>query len=224
MEPSERLWIKEDQSQTDFKDHYADLTPFLQGGIVRDGGRLRRSSLVYDQVHLILSLSSHYISAFINESSYLRVFHTGWENTLTKSHRRYWIVRRRGLANKLVRDYTCRKLQQRPHINLTANRPRMKLFSPPFSVTGVQLFGPLTSNMKDKNLLRPEVPCSPVQWGEQFTWKLSRIFLQEVFLQDLRRLVFHHGWPDIFISDNGKCFVRAKRELRKLLIEGRKGN
>ena len=37
-------------------------------------------------------------------------------------------------------------------------------------------FGPLTSNMKDKNLLRPEVPCSPVQWREQFTWKLSGIF------------------------------------------------
>ena len=101
IESSERLWIKEDQSLTDFKDHYADLTPFPQGGIVRDGGRLRRSSLVYDQVHPILSLSSHHISALINESSYLRVFHTGWENTLTKSRRRYWIVRRRGLAKKL---------------------------------------------------------------------------------------------------------------------------
>ena len=35
-------------------------------------------------------------------------------------------------------------------------------------------------------------------------------------------MVFHHGWPDTFISDNGKCFVRTKRELKKLLIEGRK--
>ena len=116
-------WIKEDQSLTDFKDHYADLTLFLQGGIVKDGGRLRRSSLVYHQVQPILSLSSNHISALINESSSLRVFHIGWENTLTKSRRRYWIVRGRGLAKKLVRDCTCRKLQQRLHINLTANRP-----------------------------------------------------------------------------------------------------
>ncbi|XP_015760386.1 PREDICTED: uncharacterized protein LOC107339580 [Acropora digitifera] len=99
------------------------LSQQSQGGIVRDGGRLRRSSLVYHQVHPILSLSSNHISALINESSSLRVFHTGWENTLTKSRRRYWIVRGRGLAKKLVRDCTCRKLQQRPHINLTANRP-----------------------------------------------------------------------------------------------------
>lgn len=54
---------------------------------------------------------------------------------------------------------------------------RIKLFSPPFSVTGVDLFGPLTSNIKETSLLRPEVLCSPVQWGEQFTWKLSRIVL-----------------------------------------------
>ena len=44
----------------------------------------------------------------------------------------------------------------------------------------------------------------------------------QVFLQDLRRLVFHDEGPDTFISDNGKCFFRAKRELKKLLIEGRK--
>ena len=56
---------------------------------------------------------------------------------------------------------------------------RIKLFSPPFSVTGVDLFGPLTLNMKGTSLLRPEVFCSPVQWGEQFTWKLSRIGLPE---------------------------------------------
>ena len=42
----------------------------------------------------------------------------------------------------------------------------------------------------------------------------------QVFLQDLRRLVFHNELPETFISD--KCFVRAKRELQKLLIEGRK--
>ena len=31
--------------------------------------------------------------------------------------------------------------------------------------------------MNGTSLLRPEVLCSPVQWGEQFTWKLSRIVL-----------------------------------------------
>ena len=44
----------------------------------------------------------------------------------------------------------------------------------------------------------------------------------EAFLQDLRRLVSHHGWPDTFISDSGKCFVGAEKEPKKLLSEGRR--
>ena len=34
--------------------------------------------------------------------------------------------------------------------------------------------------------------------------------------------MYHHGWPATIISDNGKSFVGAERELRKLVIEGRK--
>ena len=43
----------------------------------------------------------------------------------------------------------------------------------------------------------------------------------EAFLPDLRRFVSHHGWLDTFISDSGKCFVGAEKELKKLLSEGR---
>ena len=225
IESAERHWIKEAQrSLTNFKEHYADLTPFLQDDIVRVGGRLRRSSLVYDQVHPILLPSSLHISALIMKSAHLRVFHAGCERTLAESRRRYWIVRGRGLAKKLVRDCaTCRKLRKRPHTTLMADLPpeRMKPFSPPFLVTGVDLFGRF--NLKyGRNK-------STKAWGALFTCATVRaIHLEivenlsaEAFLQALRRFVSHHGWPDTFISDNGKCFVGAERELKKLLVEGR---
>ena len=44
----------------------------------------------------------------------------------------------------------------------------------------------------------------------------------EAFLPDLRRFVSHHGWLDTFISDSGKCFVGAEKELKRLLSEGRR--
>ena len=44
----------------------------------------------------------------------------------------------------------------------------------------------------------------------------------EAFLQALRRFVSHHGWPDIFNSDSGKCFFGTEKELKKLLSEGRR--
>ena len=44
----------------------------------------------------------------------------------------------------------------------------------------------------------------------------------ESFLQALRRFVSHHGWPTTIISDNGKSFVGAEKELKKLFVEFRK--
>ena len=78
--------------------------------------------------------------------------------------------------------------------------------------------------------LKYERKKSTKAWSALFTCAMGRAIHSEivenlsaqVFLQDLRRLVFHDEGPDTFISDNGKCFVRAKRELKKLLIEGRK--
>ena len=45
----------------------------------------------------------------------------------------------------------------------------------------------------------------------------------EAFLQDLRRFVSRHVWPNTLISDSEKCFVGAEKELKKLLSEGRRG-
>ena len=67
-------------------------------------------------------------------------------------------------------------------------------------------------------------------WGALFTCATMRAIHLEIvespstesFLQALRRFMYHHGWPATIISDNGKSFVGAERELRKLVIEGRK--
>lgn len=71
IKSAEKRWIKEAQRElTDFKDRYADLTPLLQDDIVRVGGRLRRSSLAYDQVHPA-TLRIEFIS---NWQLYLSIF------------------------------------------------------------------------------------------------------------------------------------------------------
>lgn len=74
-----------------------------------------------------------------------QVSHGGPERTLSESRRKFWITRGRNLAKGVVKNCTiCRKLRQPPHSTLMADLPpeRLKPFSPPFSVTGVDLFGP----------------------------------------------------------------------------------
>ena len=74
-----------------------------------------------------------------------RVMHAGRERTLSESRARYWILGGRRLAKNLTSScVTCRKERQPPHSTLMGNFPteRVKVHSPPFSVTGVDLFGP----------------------------------------------------------------------------------
>ncbi|KAK3744935.1 hypothetical protein QZH41_007781 [Actinostola sp. cb2023] len=113
---------------------------------------------------------------------------------------------------------------QHPHSTLMGDLPadRMKLLSPPFTVTGVDLFGPF--------YLKYGRNKSSKAWGAIFTCATTRAVHLEVvesssgeaFLQALRRFASHHGWPTTIVSDNGSSFVGAEAELKKLVTEGRK--
>ena len=96
---------------------------------------------------------------------------------------------------------------------------RLRMFSPPFPVTGVDLFGPFMLKYSRNKLIKT--------WRALFTCAtVSAIHLVIVedlstsaFLQSLWWFVADHGWPNTIISDNGMSFVGEERELRKL-VEG----
>lgn len=145
IKSAERYWIFEAQRDlTNWKKAYQDLTPFTQDDVFRVGGRLSRSHLIYEQIHPILPPAKHHISTLITEDMHQKVSHAGCERTLSESRHQYLIVRERGLAKNIVRNcIVCRELHQPPHTMLMADLPpeRIKPFSPPFTVTGVDLFG-----------------------------------------------------------------------------------
>ena len=156
--------------------------------------------------------------------AHIQVLHGGPERTLSESRRKYWITRGRNLAKGVVKDCTiCRKLRQPPHTTLMADLPpeRLKPFSPPFSVTVVDLFGPF--NLKTGRNRTKKA------WGALFTCASVRAIHLEIvedlstqsFMHALRRFAAHHGWPHTMISDNGKSFVGTEKELKKLVQEGR---
>ena len=140
-------------------------------GTIRVGGRLKKSQLDYDQKHPVLLSSTNHISQLIMEDVHHKVSHAGPERTLSESHRKFSIVHGRSLAKKLVRDSVVfRKLCQPPHTTVMADLPpeRVLPFSPQFSVTGVDLFGPFS--MEETSLLKRGVlsllaqPCEPSIW------------------------------------------------------------
>ena len=96
----------------------------MDGTIIRVGGRLKKSQLDYDQQHPVLLSSTKNISQLIMEDVHHKVSHAGPERTLSESHRKFWIVRGRSLAKKLVRDCAvCGKLRQLPYTTLMGDLP-----------------------------------------------------------------------------------------------------
>lgn len=170
---AETFWIARAQRDLpDGRDRFNNLAPFMDGTIIRVGGRLKKSQLDYDQKHpMLLSLTNH-ISQLIIEDVHHKVSHAGPERTLSESRRKFWIVHGRSLAKKLVRDCAvCRKLRQPPHTTLMADLPpeRVLPFSPQFSVAGVDLFGPFS--MEGTSLLKRGVLSLLAQLCEPSIWK-----------------------------------------------------
>ena len=223
-EDAERYWIREAQRNLKIEE-YHNLSPFIEHELIRVGSRLSKSQLPYEQVNPVLLPKQHHISTLIMPSAHEKVKHAGRERTLSESRTKYWIVGGRKLAKNCTKNcVTCRKERQPPHTTLMGNLPqdRVKVQSPPFSVTGVDLFGPFHLKYGRNE--------SSKAWGAIFTCATTRaVHLEivenasaEAFLQALRRFASHHGWPETIISDNGGSFVGAEIELRKLVIEGRK--
>ena len=99
---AETFWIVSAQAELpDWRDRYNDFSPFMDGEIIRVGGRLGKSQLDYCQKHPILLPPGH-IAQLIMEDVHRKVSHTGPERTLSESRRKFWIVRGRSLAKTVV--------------------------------------------------------------------------------------------------------------------------
>lgn len=207
-----------------WEESYKDLAPFDKEGVIRVGERLRNALLSYEEIHPILLPASHLISKLIMQEAHSQVAHGGPERTLSDSRRKFWIMGGRKLAKGIVRDCTtCRKLRQPPHHTLMADLPpeRLKPFSPPFPVTGVDLFSSFNLKFGRNRTLKA--------WEALFTCATVCAFHLETvedlstqsFMHTLRRFAAHHGWPLTIISDNGKSFVKTEKELKTLVQEGK---
>ena len=219
-EEAENYWIREAQRQLKITD-YPNLSPFIRDGVVRVCSRLNKSQFPYEQVNPVLLPKHHHISSLIMKGAHAKVKHTGGERALCKSRTKYWILGGRRIAKDLAKNcVTCRRVRQPPHSTLMGCLPqdRVKAHLPPFTVTGVDLFGPFLlkygRNKSSKACLNGLSRAVHLEIVENAS--------AEAFLHALRRFASHHGWPDTIISDNGGSFVGAEIELRKLFLEGKK--
>ena len=186
--------------------------------VLRVGGRLQKAvELSWDEKHPMVLPKRHHVSQLIVRHYHESAAHSGREQTLCEQRRMFWIIGGRGLVKKTIRScIRCRRMNVKPLEQFKGSLPRARLeaYNPPFTFTGVDLFGPLTVKWGHGTAKR---------WGCLFTCLTTRAMYLDAtpsletddFIMILRQFISRRGPPKEIWSDRGTNFVGANRELRE---------
>ncbi|XP_066955788.1 uncharacterized protein [Macrobrachium rosenbergii] len=198
------------------------LDPFLdsEDGLLKVGGRIRKSDIPQSARHPILLPKKHHVTTLLIQHEHELLAHSGRNHVLSNLRQKYWIIN----ANATVRSVlfhcvTCRKLKEPALSQKMADLPADRLEpSPPFSNVGIDFFGPYYIKEGRKELKR---------YGVIFTCLVSRsvhietanTLQSDSFINALRRFVSRRGHPKVIRCDNGTNFHGAEKELKAALGE-----
>ena len=140
--------------------------------------------------------------------------HVGTAHTLSQLRRNYWVPHGRQTVKKAFKECrTCRRHQGQQYMPPMPDLPSERVnWSPPFTHTGVDYFGPLYCTDR---------PGEGKVWVVLFTCLAIRAIHLELamdltadqFLQALRRFISRHGTPKELLSDNAPHFRVADEAL-----------
>lgn len=201
--------------------HIYKLSPILDEGVLRVGGRLSKAAMPEESKHPAIIAKDLHISDLIIQHIHQEVGHGGRNHVLSRLRQRYWIPSASVIIRKiLARCVVCRRLHGAVGQQQMADLPidRVSADEPPFSYVGVDYFGPFDIK-RGRSLVK--------RYGVIFTCLAVRAVHIEVassldtdsFINALRRFIARRGQIKELRSDNGTNFVGAEREPKRAMDE-----
>ena len=201
---------------------FDELNPFLdEHELIRVGGRLKKSQLIYNQRHPLLLPAKHSITDLIIREYHENNKHAGIQSTLYALREKFWILNGKNQVRKIV-HHCVECIRQRPRLMQAqmAVLPEVRVTeAPAFSRTGVDFFGPiLIKEKKDRNrsFLKTYGCVFVCMVPKAVHIELATNLSTEGFLAAFRRFISRRGVPEHVYSDNGTNFVGTNKELREI--------
>ncbi|XP_055622708.1 uncharacterized protein LOC129766221 [Toxorhynchites rutilus septentrionalis] len=195
--------------------------PFLApDGLMHFGGRLERSQQPFEVKHPILLPSSHRFSLLLVRHYHQIHLHAAPQLLLTIIRLRFWITGARKLAKRVVHNCTiCCRARPKQVEQFMSDLPASRVTaSRPFSVTGVDYWGPILLKQASRKAAPRKAYVAVF-----ICFSTKAVHLELVsdlstakFIQALRRFISQRGFCAEIHSDNGRNFVGAANELRRL--------
>ena len=199
------------------------LDPFIdKQGLLRVGGRLKSATSPYSIKHpIVIPKKGHVATLLIHQFHHGKQHHQGYgitHNAIRQAG--YYIINGRSLISHIVsKCVVCRKLRGHTQNQKMADLPPECVTPvPPFTYTGMDVFGPFYIKEGRKE---------PKRWGLIFTCLSSRAIHLETlnsmttdsFLNALRHFINRSGKVRQLRCDQGTNFVGAKNELASVFKE-----
>ncbi|KRY64759.1 hypothetical protein T4A_1795, partial [Trichinella pseudospiralis] len=231
LNKAELYWMKTVQNET-FRDEKSllikgklsensrliHLTPFIdEVGVMRVGGRLQQSNLLYQHKHPTILPNKHTITDLIIQGEHKHQWHAGVEQTLAALRKRFWILKGRSAVKRVLRRcVVCRKENARCLNQIMAPLPKNRLVEThAFDNVGIDFAGPLY--VKEGRTISKIYICL-------FTCMATRaIHLEptsdmttQSFLAAFRRFISRRGKPSVVQTDNFRTFKLADKYIQDL--------
>lgn len=196
------------------------LRPFIDSdGLLRVGGRLQLLNDGTDVKHPILLPKGTLANAIITEE-HERMLHAGPMLLLSTIRQRYWPLNGRNATRWVVRNCVrCTRANPQIETQLMGSLPQHRISHiRAFKTVGVDFAGPLLirkgvrRDSTDKAYVAVFVCMSVKAVHLELVSSLST----DAFLACLRRFIARRGIPSHIYSDNGRNFLGASSEIRRL--------
>ena len=212
LNEAERLWIREAQTGLKVDEKFSQFSNslgLLEEGILRCRGRLQKSDLEYNAKYPILIPKNQRLTELIVQRCHREVHHGGVRATLSRLRTKFWVVKGRQMAKKILsRCVVCKKLEGRPcKVTKVADLREFRIREvAPFFKVGIDFAGPLFAKCCSKSSRKVYIAL--------FTCCVTRALHLEL-VRDLSAETF----LCLIVSHNAKTFKASERAITRLFNE-----
>lgn len=198
------------------------LTPFVQNGLLRVGGRLTHSLLNEGAKHPLLLPKDAYLSSLICDAYHKTLLHAGPQATQAAICQEFWILSVRGLLRqRIFRCLQCYKYRLKEDHPIMADLPASRVTPcSPFARTAVDFCGPLLikqSSRRNAPSVKAYICVFVCMVTKAVHLELASSLSSDCFIGALSRFVARRGLCKEIYSDNGTNFHGAASNSREIL-------
>jgi hypothetical protein len=200
---------------------FRNLSPFIQNGLIRVGGRLSNANIDYDSQHPILLPGKDHLTNLIIDYYHHKYLHTGPQLLLSLLRQKFWILSARGVVrSRIHKCVTCFKVSPKPTFPSMADLPKCRVNeSKPFVHTGVDYAGPFfitVGRYRGTRKIKAYLCLFVCMVTRAVHIELAMDLSTQSFLNAFKRFIARRGPCLNLYSDCGTNFIGAKAHLDAL--------